>query len=66
MRVSKLVSERLKDVPNGVVAKSHSLLLRAGYIKQVSNGIYTLMPAGQRVSLKIINILNRKKRCNFM
>ena len=60
MRVSKLVSERLKDVPNGVVAKSHSLLLRAGYIKQVSNGIYTLMPAGQRVSLKIINIIREE------
>ena len=60
MRVSKLVSERLKDIPNGVVAKSHSLLLRAGYIKQVSNGIYTLMPAGQRVSLKIINIIREE------
>ena len=57
MRITKLVGERLKDTPNGIVSKSHNLLLRAGYIKQVSNGIYTLMPAAQKVSLKIINII---------
>ena len=53
MKISKLVGERLKEVPAGVTAKSHSLLLRAGYIKQVANGIYSLYPAAQRVILKI-------------
>ncbi len=57
MRISKLVGERLKDIPSGVSAKSHNLLLRAGYIKQVANGIYSLLPAAQRVSLKIQNIV---------
>lgn len=60
MRISKLVGERVKETPNGVSAKSHALLLRAGYIKQVGNGIYTLMPSAQRVSLKIQNIIREE------
>lgn len=60
MRISKLVGERVKDAPNGVTAKSHSLLLRAGYIKQVGNGIYSLMPPAQRVSQKIQNIIREE------
>lgn len=60
MRISKLVGERVKETPNGVSAKSHALLLRAGYIKQVGNGIYSLMPSAQRVSLKIQNIIREE------
>ncbi len=60
MRLSKLVGERFKDIPAGVSAKSHSLLLRAGYIKQVSNGVYSLLPAAQKVSLKIQNIIREE------
>lgn len=60
MKISKLVGERLKEVPAGVTAKSHSLLLRAGYIKQVANGIYSLYPAAQRVILKIENIIREE------
>lgn len=57
MRISKLVGERVKETPNGVTALSHGLLVRAGYIKQVSNGIYTLLPPAQRVVKKIENII---------
>lgn len=60
MRISKLVGERVKETPNGVTAISHGLLVRAGYIKQVSNGIYTLMPAAQRVAKKIENIIREE------
>lgn len=60
MKISKLVGERVKEAPAGVTAKSHILLLRAGYIKQVSNGIYSLMPAAQRVALKIENIIREE------
>ncbi len=60
MRLSKLVGERFKDIPAGVSAKSHSLLLRAGYIKQVANGVYSLLPSAQRVSLKIQNIIREE------
>lgn len=57
MKLSKLVGERLKEAPNGATIKSHVLLLRAGYIKQVSTGIFSLLPPAQRVSLKIQNII---------
>ena len=57
MRLSKLVGERIKEIPNGATIKSHILLLRAGYIKQVSAGIFSLMPPAQKVSLKIQNII---------
>lgn len=60
MRISHLVSERTKDVPQGANVKSHILLVRAGYIKQVSNGIYTLLPPAQRVSQKIQRIIREE------
>ena len=60
MKLSKLVGERLKETPSGTVLKSHILLLRAGYIKQVSTGIFSMMPAGQRVSQKIQNIIREE------
>ena len=57
MKLSKLVGARLKEAPNNATLKSHILLLRAGYIKQVSTGIFSLLPPAQRVSLKIQNII---------
>lgn len=60
MKISKLLGERLKEVPAGISIKSHAYLIRAGYIKQVSNGIYTLMPPAQKVSLKIQNIIREE------
>ena len=60
MRLSKLVGERIKDTPNGAVLKSHILLLRAGYIKQVNTGIFSLLPPAQRVSQKIQNIIRSR------
>ena len=58
--IVKLVGERLKETPSGVSCKSQALLVRAGYIKQVSMGIYSLMPLAQRVSLKIQNIMREE------
>ena len=60
MRISKLVGERIKEVPNGATLKSHILLLRAGYIKQVSTGTFTLMPPAMRVNQKIQNIIREE------
>ena len=39
MLLSKLCSVRTKDVPADAKMASHKLLLRAGYMKQVANGI---------------------------
>ena len=60
MRISKLIGERVKEIPAGVVAKSHKLLLRAGFIKQVSNGIFTLLPPAEKINLKIQNIIRKE------
>ena len=60
MKLSKLVGERYKETPNGAQLKSHILLLRAGYIKQVSTGIFSMLPPAQRVSSKIQNIIREE------
>lgn len=57
MKISKLVGKRVKECPANASLKSHILLVRAGYIKQVGTGIFSLMPPAQRVSLKIQNII---------
>ncbi len=59
MLLSKLIGERTKEVPQDAKLKSHQLLLRAGYMKQVSNGIYTLTSLGQKACLKIENIIRK-------
>ena len=60
MLLSKLCSVRTKDVPSDAKMPSHQLLLRAGYMKQVANGIYTLSALGQRACLKIENIIRNE------
>ncbi len=60
MRISKLLGERMKETPTGITTKSHAYLLRAGFIKQVSNGIYTLLPPAQRINKKIQEIIREE------
>ena len=60
MRMSKLIGERTKTTPSDAVVKSHKLLLRAGFIKLVANGIWTLAPPAQRISEKIKNIIREE------
>ena len=60
MLLSKLCSVRTKDVPADAKMTSHKLLLRAGYMKQVANGIYTLTALGQRACLNIENIIRKE------
>ena len=60
MLVSKLCGIRTKEIPADAKMKSHILMLRAGYMKQVANGIYTLSPLGQRAALNIENIIRNE------
>ncbi len=60
MKLSKLVGERTKEAPSGATCKSQALLARAGYIKQVSNGIYTMLMPAQKVSQKIQQIIREE------
>jgi len=60
MRLSKLVGERTKTVPGDATIASHILLLRAGYIKLVNNGIWSLAMPAKRVAQKIEKIIREE------
>ena len=49
MRQSQLFGRTLRETPSEADLASHRLLLRAGYIRQVMGGSYTLLPLGLRV-----------------
>src|SRR5207248_4363069 len=53
MRMSKSFTPTLKEVPADATVASHQLLVRAGYIRQLAAGIYSILPLGQRSILKI-------------
>lgn len=60
MKMSKLFVQTLREFPNDAEAISHKLLVRAGFIKKLANGIYTYMPLAQRVLSKISNIVRQE------
>lgn len=60
MLMSRLLGERLKENPAEASLASHRFLLRGGYVRQVANGIYSLLPAGKRVVTKIERILREE------
>ena len=49
MRMSKMVGRRLREVPKDAKTVSHQFLIRGGYIRPVSTGIYSLLPVGERI-----------------
>ena len=58
MKVSELLGERCKDRVAEI--ESQNLMVRGGYIKQVGNGIYSLMPPARRIHNKIEAILRQE------
>ncbi len=60
MLLSKLVGERTKTAPADATAASHSLLVRAGFIKLVSNGIWSLSMPAKRIAQKIEGIIREE------
>ena len=60
MKMSQLVGRRLKEVPKDAKTESHKFLIRGGYIRPVSAGIYDLLPAGKRIVAKIERIIREE------
>ena len=60
MRWSKAFIPTLRDDPADAEAVSHRLLVRAGLARQLSAGLYSLLPLGWRVSRKIERILREE------
>ena len=60
MRASKFFIATVKEAPNDAEIVSHKLMLRAGLIKRLGSGIYTLMPMGLKVVRKVENIIREE------
>lgn len=60
MKMSKLFAQTLREFPSDAEVMSHKLLIKAGYIKKVANGIYNYMPLMRRVLTKIENIVREE------
>jgi len=56
MRLSKAYVPTLKEVPADAEVVSHRLLLRAGFIRQLTRGVYTYLPLGLRAVNKVADI----------
>ena len=57
MRLSRYHAPTLREAPRDAEVRSHELLVRAGFIRQLSAGIYNLMPLGVRTVTKVANIV---------
>ncbi|HST24870.1 MAG TPA: proline--tRNA ligase [Gaiellaceae bacterium] len=59
-RASQLFLPTLREAPADAEALSHKLLVRGGYIRQVSAGLWTFMPLGWRVHEKVVQIVREE------
>jgi prolyl-tRNA synthetase len=60
MRWSQFFIPTLRDDPADAEVVSHRLLLRAGYIRQLGAGIYSLLPLAQRVSARVMKVIREE------
>jgi len=60
MKQSKMFIPTLREVPSDAEVTSHRLLLRAGYIRQTSSGVYSFLPLGKKVLKKIEEIVREE------
>ena len=60
MKQSQIFSPTLREIPSDAEAVSHQLMLRAGYIRQVSAGIYSYLPLAWRVIQNIESIVREE------
>ena len=59
-RWSQLFIPTLREAPADAEVASHKFLVRAGYIRQLSAGIYSYLFLGQRTILRITNIVREE------
>jgi prolyl-tRNA synthetase len=59
-RASQLFLPTLRDNPADADAVSHKLLVRGGFIRQVSAGLWTFLPLGWRVHRKVEQIIREE------
>ncbi len=59
-RASQLFLPTLREAPADAEALSHKLLVRGGYIRQVSAGLWTFLPLGWRVQRRVEQIIREE------
>jgi prolyl-tRNA synthetase len=59
-RASELFLPTLRDPPADAEAASHKLLVRGGFIRQLSAGVWTYLPLGWRVHRKVEQIIREE------
>jgi prolyl-tRNA synthetase len=60
MRLSQLFFASLRDDPAEAEMPSHRLLVRAGYVRQLASGIYSLLPLGFRVTKRVEQVIREE------
>ena len=59
-RASKLFLPTLREAPGDAEAVNHKLLVRGGFVRQVTGGVWTFLPLGWRVHRKIEQIIREE------
>jgi prolyl-tRNA synthetase len=59
-RASKLFLPTLREPPADAEAASHQLLVRGGFIRQIGAGLWSLLPLGWRVHMRIEQIIREE------
>ena len=59
-RATQLFLPTLREAPADAEAISHKLLVRGGFIRQVSAGLWTFLPLGWRVQEKVVGIIREE------
>ncbi len=60
MKSSEIFNPTLREVPSDAEIVSHQLLLRAGFIRKTSGGVYSYLPLAFRVLKKIMDIVREE------
>ena len=60
MKTSQTIISTLREAPNDAVIASHQLMMRAGLIRKLGNGLYSYMPLGLRAFRKVENIIREE------
>ncbi len=60
MKVTNFFVQTLREAPADAQLPSHALLLRGGYVKPLSTGVFSIFPMGKRSLMKIENIIREE------
>jgi len=60
MRFTNMFLKTFREDPANAEINSHKLLVRAGYVKQMGNGIFSYLPLGLRVLDKLKNVIREE------